>query len=107
MSNFLAGPADDSDEDPPQQPRSDERSRRSASNRARQTPIPGTEECLRAMSVLAGLVAMGLIRPGQANAIRALSPRFSTTTSGLKDDRINEGPRMRLSSTRSGRIRRS
>jgi len=33
--------------------------------------IPDAEDCLRAMAQLAGLVAMGLMKPAQANAIRA------------------------------------
>ncbi len=47
-----------------------------ASARVNQTVIahakcPNAEECLRAIAQLAGLVAMGLLKPAQANAIRA------------------------------------
>jgi hypothetical protein len=33
--------------------------------------IPSLEDCLRAMAQLAGLIAMGLLKPSEANAIRA------------------------------------
>jgi hypothetical protein len=39
--------------------------------RAKNTELPSEEACLRVMTQVAGLVAMGLLKPAQAQAIRA------------------------------------
>ena len=40
------------------------------SRSARKPPIPSEEQCLQALTQLAGLVALGLLKPAQANTIR-------------------------------------
>lgn len=45
--------------------------RRRTQQRPRESGIPTIEECLRALAQVPGLVAMGILEPAQANAIRS------------------------------------
>src|SRR5262245_19448915 len=48
----------------------DERTKADRGSRPR--PVRSVEDCLRALDQLPGMVAMGLLRPAQANAIRGV-----------------------------------
>jgi hypothetical protein len=59
------------DEDPHDGPARGAADSGAAGARQRRAPhIPSAEECLAALAHLAGLVALGILRPAQANAIR-------------------------------------
>ncbi len=64
----LPGPAGE-DSPQPKEKAKGEKTRQTQSRGA--SPIPDTQECLRALAQLPGLIAIGILKPAQANAIRA------------------------------------
>jgi hypothetical protein len=59
-------------EDPTTNGQADHDPGRYSNGRSRQRNVRSAEECLNVLDHLAGMVAMGLITPARANAIRAL-----------------------------------
>lgn len=67
----LPGPADEESAIPNADDESQHHQNNESHQRRQQAPIPDLETCLRAIGQLPGLVALRLLTPAQANAIRA------------------------------------
>jgi hypothetical protein len=61
-----------SDQEPLNLPSPNDRGPSAAESRSRAPRVRTIDECLEALNQLPGMVAMGIIRPSQANAIRAV-----------------------------------
>jgi hypothetical protein len=61
-----------SDHEPPGLPSPNDRGSSAAESRSRASRVRSIEECLQALDQLAGMIALGIIRPAQANAIRGV-----------------------------------